>query len=128
MARSLDLSTIGLKRFFRALAWVLLNALLSGFLQSEIGIQCLANLSEPSRVVTLKWYNGKYGYVAGQSETPALVVCYDSGRIQIMKNESDECEFGKNCDQAFLVRFLRAQKSPKLLTFSKANKKSSFHI
>lgn len=37
----------------------------------------------------MSWYNGSHGYLAGK-DTPALVVCYDTGRIQIMRDEGDE--------------------------------------
>ena len=41
-----------------------------------------------ARVVNLQWYNGRYGYV--YREAPTLVICYDNGRMQIMRDESDD--------------------------------------
>jgi WD repeat-containing protein 35 len=49
---------------------------------------CLTNISQVTRVVSLQWYDGKHGQP--QPDSPALVICYDNGRMQIMKNESDE--------------------------------------
>ena len=54
--------------------------------------------------MTLSWYNGKNGYASPSSGqdlvsvgsgarsagTPTLVICYDTGRIQIMRDESDD--------------------------------------
>ena len=57
-------------------------------LQSKINIQCLSNTSKNSQVVTLSWYDGKHGHVA--PDAPTLVICYDNGRMQIMKQESDD--------------------------------------
>ena len=39
-------------------------------------------------MVTLSWYDGKNGLVG--PDAPTLVICYDNGRMQIMKHESDD--------------------------------------
>lgn len=39
-------------------------------------------------VVGLTWYNGRNGYV--DPDCPTLAICYDNGRMQIMRNESDD--------------------------------------
>jgi hypothetical protein len=56
-----------------------------------VSIQCLSNVSQMAKVVTLHWYNGKNGHV--HPDAPTLAVCYSNGRMQIMKNESDDSEF-----------------------------------
>ena len=43
-------------------------------------------------IVGLTWYNGNNGYV--EPDCPALVICYDNGRMQIMRNESDDSKLG----------------------------------
>lgn len=39
-------------------------------------------------VVGLTWYNGRNGYV--EPDCPTLAICYDNGRMQIMRTESDD--------------------------------------
>lgn len=39
----------------------------------------------------IHWYHGKQGYV--EENCPTLVLWYENGRIEIMKNESDDSEF-----------------------------------
>ncbi len=56
--------------------------------QSKLNIQCLSNISQVTRVVSLQWYDGKNGLPSPDS--PTLAICYDNGRMQIMRNESDE--------------------------------------
>ncbi len=63
-------------------------------LQSKISIQCLSNINHAVRVVTLHWYNGKHGHI--HREAPTLAICYDIGRLQIMKDESDESKLVLN--------------------------------
>ena len=41
-----------------------------------------------AKVVTLHWYSGKHGLV--HREAPTLAICYDNGRMQIMRDENDE--------------------------------------
>ena len=44
-----------------------------------------------SKVVNLQWYNGRYGYV--YRDAPTLVISYDNGRMQIMRDESDDSKY-----------------------------------
>ncbi len=48
-------------------------------------------LSQVARVVSLQWYDGKIG-PAAEEDAPALVICYDNGRVQMMASEADESE------------------------------------
>ena len=52
----------------------------------------MSNTSKNSQVVTLSWYDGKNGHVG--PDAPTLVICYDNGRMQIMKHESDDGKYG----------------------------------
>ena len=36
---------------------------------------------------TISWYDGNYGYV--DADCPVLAICYTSGRMQLMRSESD---------------------------------------
>ena len=40
------------------------------------------------RIVNLRWYNGRFGYI--EPECPSLFVCYEDGKVQIMRSESDD--------------------------------------
>ncbi len=42
-------------------------------------------------MVSLQWYDGKIG-PAAEEDAPALVICYDNGRVQMMASEADESE------------------------------------
>ena len=61
------------------------------FFQSKLNIQCLSSANSSSKVVNLQWYNGHYGYV--YRDAPTLVICYDNGRMQIMRDESDDSKY-----------------------------------
>lgn len=53
----------------------------------KLNVQCV-NLG-PSRsvsVVGLTWFNGPVTL-----NRPTLAVCYENGKMQIMKNENDDC-------------------------------------
>ncbi len=56
--------------------------------QSPVNIQCLTNISQVTRVVSLQWYDGKNGFL--EEDAPTLVICYDNGRVQMMTNETDD--------------------------------------
>ena len=61
---------------------------MGGFV-SKMNIQCLSNSgSANNKVVTLHWYSGKHGLV--HRDAPTLAICYDNGRMQIMRDENDE--------------------------------------
>lgn len=53
-----------------------------------------------TKVVSLIWYDGKNG-MAQPDDTPVLVICYDNGRVQIMKNETDD---GKIINYNLIIR------------------------
>lgn len=48
----------------------------------NVPVQCI---SSPSKVVGLHWFSGH-----APPGTPVLVVCYQNGRLQLMKNHNDE--------------------------------------
>ena len=59
---------------------------------SKMNIQCLSNSgSANNKVVTLHWYSGKHGLV--HRDAPTLAICYDNGRMQIMRDENDESKY-----------------------------------
>ena len=41
-----------------------------------------------TKVVSLQWYDGRHGLP--NPDSPVLVICYDNGRVQLMRSESDE--------------------------------------
>ena len=53
------------------------------------------NVTGAVSLIALDWYDGRLGYY--QPDCPCLVVCFDNGRCQIMKNESDDRKFHKFC-------------------------------
>lgn len=59
-----------------------------GSFVSKMNIQCLTNTSQTARIISLQWYDGKHGQI--ETDAPSLMVCYENGRVQIMKNETDE--------------------------------------
>lgn len=42
----------------------------------------------PQSMVTIHWYNGKHGFVG--ADCPSLAVCYDSGRVHLMRDTNDD--------------------------------------
>lgn len=59
--------------------------------QSRLNIQCLGSMGLGAMVVGLTWYNGRNGYF--EQDCPTLAICYDNGRMQIMRNESDDSKY-----------------------------------
>lgn len=58
----------------------------TGIFVSKLSIQCVQLTAARSvSVVGLNWYSG---FVQGNR--PALAICYETGKIQLMKNESDD--------------------------------------
>lgn len=53
----------------------------------KLDIQCLDPMVPDATIVGMDWYDGKYGYMQGMC--PALAICYESGRLQLMSNEND---------------------------------------
>ncbi|MPC30130.1 WD repeat-containing protein 35 [Portunus trituberculatus] len=60
----------------------------TGGFVNRLNIQCLGSMGLGAMVVGLSWYNGRNGYV--DPDCPTLAICYDNGRMQIMRNESDD--------------------------------------
>ena len=56
--------------------------------QSKLKVYCLSNVTGAIHIAGLEWYNGLNGYV--EPNCPSLALCFDNGRCQIMKNETDE--------------------------------------
>lgn len=51
---------------------------------------CLTNITGAIHIAGLEWYNGAHGYV--EPNCPSLALCFDNGRCQIMRTETDESE------------------------------------
>ncbi|CAG0916326.1 unnamed protein product [Notodromas monacha] len=61
----------------------------SGGYVTKVNIQCLpSGTNGEAQVTVLHWYNGSHGYV--EADCPTLVICYDIGRMQLMRNENDD--------------------------------------
>ena len=54
-----------------------------------MNIQCLRGASGAVQLASVEWYSGVNGYAA--PHCPSLVVAFDNGRAQLMRNELDEC-------------------------------------
>ena len=67
------------------------TALISPCIQSKVNIQCLAGATGAVKLTSVEWYSGINGYAA--PNCASLVVVFDNGRAQLMKNELDECTF-----------------------------------
>lgn len=57
----------------------------------KIEIRCFDVNYESVPVVGLDWYNGLNGYM--HSLCPILAICYENGKTQLMRNESDTSKF-----------------------------------
>lgn len=55
---------------------------------SRLEVQCLQNATGAASIAGLVWYNGRLGYV--ETNCASLAICFDNGRCQIMRNETDE--------------------------------------
>lgn len=54
----------------------------------KLSIQCvILNASRTISVVGMSWYHGQV-----TQNRPTLAICYENGKLQIMKNENDECK------------------------------------
>ncbi|ELT97636.1 hypothetical protein CAPTEDRAFT_160931 [Capitella teleta] len=60
----------------------------TGNLISKLMIYCLTGVTTSLRIAAVQWYNGNHGYL--EPNCPCLAVCFDNGRCQIMRTESDE--------------------------------------
>lgn len=47
-------------------------------------LECLSKSRGPTKLMGMDWYNGS------SANTPCLAIGYDSGELQIMKNELDD--------------------------------------
>lgn len=58
--------------------------------QMKLNIQCV-NLSSSSsrghRIASICWFSGR---VPQSRKRPVLAICYENGRVQIMRNENDD--------------------------------------
>lgn len=68
-------------------------------LQSKVNIYCLVGCTGAVRLAGVEWYSGINGYSA--PNCPSLIIVYDNGRAQLMKNELDECMYA-SCDHTSL--------------------------
>jgi hypothetical protein len=57
--------------------------------QNSVSIKSLEDNISP--VVSIDWYDGRNGFISPDS--PALAICHENGRCQIMAHETDESEF-----------------------------------
>lgn len=54
----------------------------------KLNIQCVSlNANRYNSVAALSWFSGK-----SPSNRPVLAICYESGKVQIMVDENDECK------------------------------------
>jgi WD repeat-containing protein 35 len=58
-----------------------------GSYNDKMNIQCLRGASGAVQLASVKWYSGVNGYAA--PNCPSLVVAFDNGRAQLMRNELD---------------------------------------
>lgn len=64
--------------------------------QSKLNIQCVTlTPNRNNNVAALNWYSGRVS-----ADRPVLAICYESGKVQLMKNENDE---GKKFDWQHLA-------------------------
>ncbi|XP_031567757.1 WD repeat-containing protein 35-like isoform X2 [Actinia tenebrosa] len=55
---------------------------------TKMTIFCLTNVTGAVRITGIDWYSGADNLV--DSNTPCLAICFDNGRMQIMRHELDE--------------------------------------
>uniref|UniRef100_A0AAR2KWZ5 WD repeat-containing protein 35 n=1 Tax=Pygocentrus nattereri TaxID=42514 RepID=A0AAR2KWZ5_PYGNA len=58
------------------------------FLQMKMTLHCLMNVTGPLSIAGIHWYAGAEGYI--EPDCPCLAICYDNGRCQVMRYESDD--------------------------------------
>ncbi|XP_015765904.1 PREDICTED: WD repeat-containing protein 35-like [Acropora digitifera] len=51
-------------------------------------LSCLTNVTGAVKIAGIEWYDGREGFV--EPNCPCLAVCFDIGRMQIMRHELDE--------------------------------------
>lgn len=71
------------------LVWTISNFFLVLF-QMKMTISCLTSTAGAVSIAGIHWYAGTGGYI--EPCCPCLALCFDNGRCQIMRCESDESE------------------------------------
>lgn len=59
-----------------------------GNYMNKMSLRCLEGMTGLAHIVGIHWYNGTHGYV--EPNCPCLVICFENGRMQIMRDETDE--------------------------------------
>lgn len=73
-----------------------------GVFVMKVNIQCVGLSAKKNlSVVGMHWYHGLPG-----SNRPALVICYENGKLQIMRNENDDGNTIHNFSYAIFIVFL----------------------
>ncbi|XP_030575104.1 WD repeat-containing protein 35 isoform X3 [Archocentrus centrarchus] len=54
----------------------------------KMTVSCLANVTGAVSIAGIHWYAGSGGYI--EPDCPCLAICFDNGRCQVMRYESDE--------------------------------------
>nr|XP_009858071.1 WD repeat-containing protein 35 [Ciona intestinalis] len=54
----------------------------------KVELYCLVNVTGAVSLAAVDWYNGRLGFV--EPDCPCLVICFDNGRCQIMRDEVDD--------------------------------------
>lgn len=68
-----------------------LNHNYSNVNQGKVELSCLISVTGAVSFAAVDWYDGRLGYV--EPNCPCLAVCFDNGRCQLMRNESDDSKF-----------------------------------
>lgn len=55
---------------------------------AKMTLYCLANVTGAVKIAGIEWYDGREGFV--EPNCPCLAICFDIGRMQIMRHELDE--------------------------------------
>ncbi|EDO46375.1 predicted protein [Nematostella vectensis] len=55
---------------------------------TKLTLFCLTNVTGAVRIAGINWYSGADGY--SDADIPCLAICFDNGRMQIMRHELDE--------------------------------------
>lgn len=66
--------------------------------QMKMTISCLTNATGAVSIAGIHWYAGTGGYI--EPDCPCLAICFDNGRCQIMRYESDESKGKENLKNA----------------------------
>lgn len=54
----------------------------------KLKIQCLPSIQIIVHIAYVHWYNGKNGYYC--DNCPVLAIAYQSGHVQLMRNQHDD--------------------------------------